>query len=59
MEKVLFHMGQTHLRSGNDVEARLYMDKLLTDYPDGEYVNQAQEALATVGGTFNTDIFSN
>ena len=56
MEKVLFHLGQAHLRNGNDVEGRIYMDKLVTDYPDGDYVGQARRALGAIGGGLQTDV---
>jgi len=44
-EKVYYYLGQALLRSGNAAEGRLYLDKLLTDYPNGRYAEQARKTL--------------
>lgn len=44
-EKVYFYLGQALLRSGNAVEGRVYLDKLVADYPNGRYAQQARKVL--------------
>lgn len=44
-EKVYFYLGQTLLASDNGVEAKIYLEKLLADYPEGRYAEQAKKAL--------------
>jgi outer membrane protein assembly factor BamD len=55
MEKVYYYLGVSLFKVDNDAEARIYLDKLITDYPDGERAKDAQEILATQGG-FETDV---
>ena len=43
-------------RSDNEVEARLYLDKLITDYPDGEKAAEAKDLLAKYGGGMETEL---
>jgi outer membrane protein assembly factor BamD len=45
-EKLYFYMGQSLIRGNNDAEGRIYLDKLLTDYPEGEFADDAKKALA-------------
>jgi outer membrane protein assembly factor BamD len=47
MEKVLYHMGDAHLRAGNDVEGRLYLEQIVEDYPDSEWAGPARKALGS------------
>lgn len=56
LEKVLFHLGQAHLRSGNQLEGRVFMDRLINDYPQGDYIGKARKALGSVGAGFETDL---
>jgi outer membrane protein assembly factor BamD len=56
LEKVLFHLGQAHLRSGNQLEGRVFMDRLINDFPRSDYVGQAKKALGSIEADFGTDI---
>lgn len=49
-EKLYLYLGQAQLRAGNDTEARIYLDKLVTDYPYGEYRKTAKRELKKAGG---------
>lgn len=49
-EKLYFHLGQALLAANNGAEARIYLDKLVQDYPAGRYVEQARRELARAGG---------
>jgi outer membrane protein assembly factor BamD len=55
-EKLYFHMGRALLGANNDAEARIYLDKLVTDYPDGKYVEDARKALSQAGGSLTLDV---
>lgn len=50
-ERLYFYLGQALLRANNDVEARIYLDKLIQDYPDGDYRDEARKVLQQAGGT--------
>ncbi len=50
-ESVYFYLGQALLRMNNDSEGRIYLDKLVTDYPRGEYVEEAKRLLSQVTST--------
>ena len=56
LEKVLFYLGQAHLRSGNELEGRVYMDRLINDFPRSNYVGQARKALGSLGAGFESDL---
>lgn len=56
IDKVYLHLGQALLESNNDAEARVYLDKLVTDYPEGRYAEEARKALDRAGGALITDI---
>jgi outer membrane protein assembly factor BamD len=49
-EKLYYYLGQAQLRAGNDVEGRIYLDKLITDYPHGEFHKDARKELIRAGG---------
>ena len=49
-EKLYYYLGQAQLRAGNDTEARIYLDKLVTDYPNGEFRKDAERELNKAGG---------
>ena len=49
-DKVYLYLGRALLASKNDVEARIYLDKLVKDYPDGRYADEARRELARAGG---------
>lgn len=55
-DKLYFHLGQALLKGNNSVEARIYLDKLVTDYPEGRYIEPARKALAEAGGTLELDM---
>ncbi len=55
-DKVLFHLSRALHLGGNDSEARIYLDKLLADYPEGTYVDEARRSLARLGGTLALDV---
>jgi outer membrane protein assembly factor BamD len=55
-DKLYFHLGQALLKGNNSVEARIYLDKLVADYPDGKYIEPARKALAAAGGTLELDM---
>jgi len=54
-DKVYLHLGQALLRSNNESEARVYLDKLVSDYPDGPYAKEARKALSEAGGALVVD----
>jgi outer membrane protein assembly factor BamD len=49
-DKVYLYLGRALLASKNDVEARIYLDKLVHDYPNGRYADEARRELARAGG---------
>jgi outer membrane protein assembly factor BamD len=55
-EKLYFHMGRALLGANNNSEARIYLDKLVTDYPEGKYSDDARKALSEAGGALNLDV---
>jgi outer membrane protein assembly factor BamD len=55
-DKLYFHLGQALLKGNNSAEARVYLDKLVTDYPDGKYVQPARKALAEAGGRLELEM---
>jgi outer membrane protein assembly factor BamD len=50
VDKVYLHLGRALLKSNNESEARVYLDKLVSDYPDGRYAAEARKALGEAGG---------
>jgi len=56
IDKVYLHLGQALLKSNNETEARVYLDKLVSDYPDGRYAGEARKALSQAGGALGTDL---
>jgi len=50
LDKVYFYLSQAQLGAGNDVEARIYLDKLVKDFPNGAFVDEAQKQLERAGG---------
>ena len=44
------------LLSNNPAEARVYLDKLVSDFPDGPYVERARKALDEAGGSLELDL---
>lgn len=48
-DKVFFWMGEALLRQDNPSEARLYLERVVADYPTGEYAGRAGESLSRAG----------
>jgi len=57
-EQVLFYLAEAHLGRGNPEEARLFLDRLLTRYPDGAYVPRAQKLMGRLAGSFEGSVDS-
>ena len=55
-EAVYFALGQALLQTENQAEARIYLDKLVTDFPDGRYAEQARRALSQANGAVELDM---
>ena len=49
-DRVYFYLAEVLLRRDNTDEGRIYLDKLVKDYPEGKYVKQARKALDASGG---------
>jgi outer membrane protein assembly factor BamD len=48
IERVYYNLGRSLLAEDNDVEGRLYLDKLVSDYPDSRYVRRARRLLDSI-----------
>ena len=42
IDKVYLYMGKTLLRANNESEARIYLDKLISDHPNGQFTPEAK-----------------
>lgn len=56
VEKVLFNLAQAHMLSGNEAEARLYLDTIVTRHPNGAYTSRAQKSLGAIEGDFEGEL---
>ena len=56
LDKIYFYLSQAQLGAGNDVEARIYLDKLVSDFPHGEFFDEAQKQLDKAGGPLGLDL---
>jgi outer membrane protein assembly factor BamD len=54
IDKVYLYMGKTLLRANNESEARIYLDKLISDHPNGQFTPEAKKALEDAGGALET-----
>jgi outer membrane protein assembly factor BamD len=45
-DRIYFYLGKSLVLGGNDVEGRLYLDKLLADFPQTEFAEEAGKLLA-------------
>lgn len=45
-QKVYFYLGQALLKANSDAEGKIYLDKLVKDYPEGKYAPEAKRILA-------------
>jgi outer membrane protein assembly factor BamD len=57
-DKVLFHLAKAYRGDGNQAEARAFLDKLLSTYPNGDYVARAQKLLGSMTVGFEGDVGS-
>lgn len=48
-DKVYFYLGTALVRGQSDAEGRIYLEKLVTDYPSAPYVEDARKILGTTG----------
>jgi outer membrane protein assembly factor BamD len=44
-EKVFYHLGRALIQNDNLIEGQIYLEKLLVDYPEGSYSEQARGLL--------------
>lgn len=47
-DKVLYHMGRSLVAMDSFTKGAIYLDQLLEDYPEGEYVKPARKLLAQI-----------
>ena len=50
-EKLYYFLGESLVRSNNGTEGRLYLEKLLSDYPVGNFAEGARKSLTRLVGT--------
>ena len=50
LDKIYYHLGQAELAQGHDVEARIWLDKVVKDFPHGSFYDEAVKVLEKVGG---------
>lgn len=55
-DQVYLYLGRALIQSHNEVEARIYLDKLVRDYPEGRYTEEARRQLARVGGELDLGV---
>lgn len=56
IETVYYYLGTAHLRAGNDLESRVYMNRVVTDYPGGKYRRPAAKRLASLDAKMKTEL---
>jgi outer membrane protein assembly factor BamD len=54
-EKVLFNLAQALMRSGNEAEARVYLDRIVSRHQGGEYVTRAEKTLVALEGSLESE----
>ena len=54
-EKVYYYLGESLVRANNGTEGRLYLEKLIADYPSGYFAEDARRSLATLTGGDSPD----
>jgi outer membrane protein assembly factor BamD len=47
-EELYFYLGEALIRGENMIEGRIYLDRLVADYPDGSYAKDARKFLAGI-----------
>ncbi len=55
-DKVLYQLAQAHLNAGNAAQARIQLDRLLSQHPNGEYVARAQKTLGSILGGLVSEV---
>ena len=50
LDKIYYHLGEAELALGNDVEARIWLDKVVKDFPHGPFYDEAVKVLEKAGG---------
>jgi outer membrane protein assembly factor BamD len=55
-EEVYFYLAKALMKAENTSEARIYLDKLVTDYPGGDYYKDALKRLEAAGGQLETSV---
>jgi len=55
-EKVYYYLARSLLLGDNEVEGRIYADKLLTDYPDTQYEKEISQVMRHVGQELTTSV---
>jgi len=55
-EKVVFNLGRALFLADQKVEGKLYLDKLLADYPGSEYAAEAKAMLSQFGGELQGEL---
>ncbi len=54
-EKLFFHLGQSLVLAADNVEGKVYLDRLLADYPDSEWAGRARKLLPRAAGEQQAD----
>jgi len=49
LDEVYYRLGHSLMRMDNDVEARIYLSKLVDDYPETDYAAKARDDLQKIG----------
>jgi outer membrane protein assembly factor BamD len=55
-EEIYYYLGRALVKGDNAAEGRIYLDKILTDYPNGRYHEQARKELSAAGGPLQLDV---
>jgi len=58
LETVYFYLGRALIGSNNPAEGRVYLDKLIHDFPGGRYSESAQRLLVDSGGPLELELAS-
>jgi outer membrane protein assembly factor BamD len=53
-EKILFNLAKALVHSGKEAEARVYLDRIVSSHPDGEYVTRAEKTLVALEGNLES-----
>jgi outer membrane protein assembly factor BamD len=53
-DKLYFHLAQALIASDNEAEGRSFLDRIVSDYPQGEYAGRAKDLLGETPTTAST-----